>query len=128
MTKEAQAKLKKEVTIAGVCGFVVWLVNFFAIPVPSRTFYFLAVGGALAGSALGGIVRDSTNYLKTAIFLGVIFFVGAVYIYVSRVQIGSADLPSIGILMVAFAVIFLSFVFLLRMARIDSWAYPNEDS
>jgi hypothetical protein len=113
----------KEAGIGVVICFVAFLISFFAVPVPARTFYILAIVGALGGSALGAITKKKSKW--RAIPLGVIAFGVAAIFYFINVEVGAANPPDVAALAVAFTIMFLSFVFLMRMAGINSWAYPD---
>jgi hypothetical protein len=115
--------VKKEVGIGVVIGFVGFLVTASAMPVPARTFHILAVVGALGGSALGAIAKKKSRWWT--IPLGVVACVGAAIFYFPKVEVGAADPSDVAALAVVFTIMFLSFVFVMRMAGINSWAYPD---
>jgi hypothetical protein len=122
MTSKKKAATK-EITIAAVFGLVLYLISYAAIPVPHRTFHLFAAAGAMGGSALGAITNKKSKWW--AIPLGVIACGVAAIFYFINVEVGAANPSDVAALAVAFTIMFLSFVFLMRMAGINSWAYPD---
>ena len=114
----------KDLTIGAVIGFVAFIVTSFAISIPDRTFYIFGVGGALGGSALGAITKKKSK--GWAVPLALVGLASTAAFYFSHVQVGGADPSDVAALAFSFTIMSLSLVFLMRMAGINSWAYPDE--
>ena len=116
----------KEVTIACVFGLIAFIVNAAGIVIPDKTFYLFSSVGAMAGSALAKIafdhLKDNAKWLTILVGVNVISFFAAAIYYFKNIQVGSANWIDVAELAVAFAIMFFSCVFVMRMAGINPWA------